>query len=166
MDILAKIKGIKYNPLLCRDLEVFDYKNLEMTLASCASFILNINKENKVAISWWVSAKRTRSYPYTRVYVIIAYYSDAKRSTRYKHKITNQRFDIDYIKEQIKNILSYQSDSLHWNLSHVDKVGKIGEKAMEAYAKISKKLKVEMHSRQTAEKRIIELFKGKDEFMK
>ncbi|OGY45029.1 MAG: hypothetical protein A2729_01465 [Candidatus Buchananbacteria bacterium RIFCSPHIGHO2_01_FULL_39_14] len=208
MDILAKIKGIKYNPLLCRDLEVFGYKDLERALASCASFILNINKENKVAISWWVSAKRTRSYPYTRVYdtlgfsgkkitiipvvkdegkegdrdflqwdtislmsllgvyVIIAYYSDAKRSTRYRHKITNQRFDIDYIKEQIKNILSYQSDALHWNLSHVDKVGKIGEKALGAYAEISKKLKVEMHSRQTAEKRIIELLKGKDEFMK
>ncbi|MBI5077163.1 hypothetical protein HZB94_02175 [Candidatus Falkowbacteria bacterium] len=208
MDILAKIKGIKYNPLLCRDLEVFDYKNLERALASCASFILNINKENKVAISWWVSAKRTRSYPYTRVYdtlgfsgkkitiipvvkdegkegdrdflqwdtislmsllgvyVVIAYYSDATRSTRYRHKITNQRFDIDYIREQIKNILSYQSDALHWNLAHVDKVGQIGEKAMESYAKISKKLKVEMHSRQTAEKRIIELLKGKDEFMK
>lgn len=208
MDILAKIKGIKYNPLLCRELELFNFKDLEKALASCASFILNINKENKVAISWWVSAKRTRSYPYTRVYdtlgfsgkkitiipvvkdegkegdrdflqwdtvslmsllgvyVIIAYYSDAKRSTRYRHKITNQRFDIDYIREQIKNILSYQSDALHWNLAHVDKVGRIGEKALEAYAKISKKLKVEMHSRQTAEKRIIELLKGKDEFMK
>ncbi|KKR25601.1 MAG: hypothetical protein UT57_C0062G0005 [Microgenomates group bacterium GW2011_GWC1_39_7] len=68
MDILAKIKGIKYNPLLCRNLEVFAYKDLERALASCASFILNITKENKVAISWWVSAKRTRSYPYTRVY--------------------------------------------------------------------------------------------------
>jgi len=208
MDILAKIKGIKYNPFLCRDLEVFGYKDLERALASCASFILNIDKENKVAISWWVSAKRTRSYPYTRVYdtlgfsgkkitiipvvkdegkegdidflqwdtislmsllgvyVVIAYYSDAERSTRYRHKITNQRFDIDYIRGQIKNILSYQSDALHWNLAHVDKVGQIGEKAMEAYAKISKKLKVEMHSRQTAEKRIIELLKGKNEFMK
>ncbi len=208
MDILAKIKGIKYNPLLCRDLEVFAYKDLERALASCASFILNINKENKVAISWWVSAKRTRSYPYTRVYdtlgfsgkkitiipvvkdegkegdrdflqwdtislmsllgiyVIIAYYSDAKRSTRYRHKITNQRFDIDYIEIQIKNILSYQSDALHWNLSHIDKVGQIGQKALESYAKISKRLKVEMHSRQSAERRIVELLKGKDEFMK
>ncbi|MDP2951403.1 MAG: hypothetical protein Q8N55_03400, partial [bacterium] len=84
----------------------------------------------------------------------------------YRHKITNQRFDIEYIQGQIKNILSYQSDALHWNLAHIDKVGQIGEKALEAYAKISKKLKVEMHSRQTAEKRIIELLKGKDEFMK
>ena len=208
MDILAKIKGIKYNPFLCRDLEVFGYKGLERALASCASFILNINKENKVAISWWVSAKRTRSYPYARVYdtlgfagkkitiipvvkdegkegdrdflqwdtvsllsllgvnVIVAYYSEAERSKRYRHKITNQRFDIDYIREQIKNILSYQSDALHWNLAHIDNVGQIGEKALESYARISKKLKVEMHSRQTAEKRITELLKGKDDFMK
>jgi hypothetical protein len=45
-------------------------------------------------------------------------------------------------------------------------VGQIGQKALESYAEISKKLKVKMHSRQTAEKRIIELLKGKDEFMK
>lgn len=208
MDLFAKIKGIKYNPLLCRELEVFDSKNLDKALSSCASFILKINKGNQVAISWWVSAKRTRSYPYARVYdtlgfsgkkitiipvvkdegkegdrdflqwdtvslmsllgvyVVVAYYSNAERSKRYRHKITNQRFDIDYIQTQIKNILSYQSDALHWNLAHIDKVGQIGQKALESYAKISKKLKVEMHSRQTAEKRITELLKGKDEFMK
>lgn len=208
MDLSAKIKGIKYNPLLCRELEVFDSKNLEKALSSCASFILKISKENQIAISWWVSAKRTRSYPYTRVYdtlgfsgkkitiipvvkdegkegdrdflqwdtvslmsllgvyVIVAYYSDAERSTRYRHKITNQRFDMNYIQTQIKNILSYQSDALHWNLAHIDKVGQIGQKALESYDRISKKLRVEMHSRQGAEKRITELLKGKDEFMK
>lgn len=68
MDLLAKIKGIKYTPFLCRGLEVFDFKKLKVALASHASFSLNINKENKVAVSWWVSAKRTRSYPYARVY--------------------------------------------------------------------------------------------------
>lgn len=208
MDLSAKIKGIKYNPLLCRELEVFDFKNLEKALSFYASFILKISKENQVAMSWWVSAKRTRSYPYARVYdtlsfsgkkitiipvfkdegkegdrdflqwdtislmsllgvyVIVAYYKDAERSTRYRHKITNQRFDTGYIKKQIKDILSYQSDALHWNLTHIDKVGQIGKRALESYAKISQKLKVEMHSRQTAEKRIIELLKGKNEFMK
>lgn len=208
MDLFAKIKGIKYNPLLCRELEIFDFKDLENALSSCALFVLRINKEKQVAISWWVSAKRTRSYPYARVYdtldfsgkkitiipvvkdegkegdrdflqwdtislmsllgvyVIVAYYSSAERSTRYRHKITNQRFDIGYIKEHMKNILSYQSDALHWNLAHIDKVGQIGQKALEAYSKISKELKVEMHSRQIAEKRIAELLKGKDEFMK
>lgn len=207
MDLLAKIKGIKYKPLLCRKLEVFDFKDLGNVLSCCASFILNIDKENKVAVSWWVSAKRTRSYPYARVYdtlgfagkkitiipiikdegkegdrdflqwdtvslmsllgvyVIVAYYEEAKRSRRYKHKITNQRFDIRYLKEQIKNILSYQSDALHWNLAHIDNVGQIGQKALESYDRISKKLGVAMHSRQSAEKRINELLKGKEEFM-
>ncbi len=208
MDLFAKIKGIKYNPLLCRELEIFDFKDLENALSSCASFILRINREKQVAISWWVSAKRTRSYPYARVYdtlgfsgkkitiipvvkdegkegdrdflqwdtislmsllgvyVIVAYYSSAQRSTRYRHKITNQRFDIDYINDQIKNILSYQSDALHWNLAQIDKVGQIAQKALHAYSKISKKLKVEMHSRQSAEKRIAELLRGKNEFMR
>ena len=208
MDILAKIKGIKYSPLLCRELEVFHYKELRKAISSCGSFILKINEENKIAISWWVSAKRTRSYPYARVYdtlgfsgkkitiipvvkdegkegdrdflqwdtvslmsllgiyVIIAYYDEAERSKRYRHKITSQCFNIGYIQEQIQNILSYQSDALHWNLAHIDRVGQIGQKAIESYSKISKKLKVEMHSRQTAEKRIVELLKGKNEFMK
>ena len=207
MDLSAKIKGIKYKPLLCRDLEVFEFSELEKALVSSASFILKVNKENRVAISWWVSAKRTRSYPYARVYdtlgfsgkkitiipimkdegkegdrdflqwdtvslmsllgiyVIIAYYNEAEPSKRYKNKITNQRFDINYVKEQIKNILSYQSDALHWNIAHIDNAGQIGQKALEAYDKISKKLKVEMHSRQSAEKRINELLRGKEEFM-
>ncbi len=207
MDLLAKIKGIKYKPFLCRELDVFDFNDLAKALTSCASFILNINKENKLAISWWVSAKRTRSYPYARVYdtlgfsgkkitiipivkdegkegdrdflqwdtvslmsllgvyVIIAYYNEAEPSKRYKNKITNQRFDITYLKEQIKNILSYQSDALHWNLAHIDNIGKIGQKALESYDRISKKLGISMHSRQSAEKRINELLKGKEKFM-
>lgn len=207
MDISAKITGIKYTPLLCRKLNFYNFRNLEKALSESATFILNINKENNVAVSWWVSAKRTRSYPYTRiydslgftgkkitiipivkdegkegdkdflqwdtislmsllgVYVIIAYYDNAKRSTRYRHKITNQRFNIDYIKDQISNILSYQSDALHWNLEQIDKAGEIGQKAINAYDKISKKLKVKMHPRISTEKRIKQLLKGRNEFM-
>jgi len=99
------------------------------------------------------------------IYVIIAYYNKAEPSKRYKNKITNQRFDINYVKEQIKNILSYQSDALHWNLFQIENVGQIGQKALEAYDRISKKLKIEMHSRQSAEERINKLLKGKEEFM-
>jgi hypothetical protein len=207
MDLSAKIKGIKYKPLLCRNLDVFEFNELEKALSSSASFILKIDNENKVAISWWVSAKRTRSYPYARVYdtlgfsgrkitiipiikdegkegdrdflqwdtvslmsllgiyVIIAYYSEAEPSKRYKNKITNQRFDTNYLKKQIKNILSYQSDALHWNLSQIDNVAQIARKALEAYDTISRKLKIEMHSSQSAEKRINELLKGREEFM-
>ncbi len=207
MDLSAKITGIKYKPFLCAKLKTYAFKDLQRALSKSAVFILDVNKENKIAISWWVSAKRTRSYPYARVYdtlnfsgkkitiipvvkdegkegdrdflqwdtislmsllgvyVIIGYYTDAGRSTRYRHKITNQRFDTKYIKQKINEILSYQSDALHWNLGQIDKIGAYGQRALESYEKISKKTKVKMHSRTTAEKRIKQLQEGKEEFM-
>ncbi len=207
MDLSAKITGIKYTPLLCGKLDTFDFKDLEKALQKKASFILKISPDNKIAVSSWVSPKRTRSYPYARVYdslgftgkkvtiipvvkdegaegdrdflqwdtislmsllgvfVIISYYKNAERSKRYRHKITNQRFDIDYLKKEIKRLLSYQSDALHWNIEQIDRVGKIAQKALDIYTKISKKLKVEMHSKTSAEKRIKQLLKGKKAFM-
>lgn len=207
VELQAEINGIKYTPFLCKFLKEFGIEELAIALKKQGSFLLIINKSNRVAVSWWVSAKRTRSYPYGRVYdtlnfggkkitiisifkdegkegdrdflqwdtvslmsllgvyVIIAYYRDAEKSKRYRHKITNQNFDIDYIKMQIKGIISYQSDALHWNLAQVEKAGEIAQKALQNYEKISKKLDVEMHSRASAEKRIRELLRGKNEFM-
>jgi len=207
MDLSAKITGIKYKPFLCAKLKTYAFKDLQKALSKSAIFILDVSKENKVAVSWWVSAKRTRSYPYARVYdtlnfsgkkitiipvvkdegkegdrdflqwdtislmsllgiyVIIGYYTDAERSTRYRHKITNQRFDTKYIKQKITEILSYQSDALHWNLAQIDKIGAYGQKALESYEKISKKTRVAMHSRTTAERRIKQLQGDKEEFM-
>ncbi len=51
------------------------------------------------------------------VYTIISYYNCAEKSSRYRNKITNQRFDIEHLKKEISKLLSYQSDALHWNLS-------------------------------------------------
>jgi DNA-dependent RNA polymerase auxiliary subunit epsilon len=205
--ITAKIKGIKYTPFLCRTLHTFNFDDLDKTLSQEATFILKIDDKNQIALSWWVSAKRTRSYPYARVYdsltfsgkkvtiipivkdegkdgdrdflqwdtislmsllgvyVIIAYYNDAIPSQRYDKKITEQRFNVDYIKSQMKKLLSYQSDALHWNLSQIDNIAEIGEKALESYEKISQKLNVEMHSKESARARIDELKKGKEAFM-
>ncbi len=205
--ITAKIKGIKYTPLLGRKLHTFGLSELDKALSQEATFILKIDDKNQIALSWWVSAKRTRSYPYARVYdslsfsgkkvtiipivkdegkegdrdflqwdtislmsllgiyVIIAYYSDAVQSSNYDKKITEQRFDIDYIKNQIKKLLSYQSDALHWNLAQIDSIGEIGDRALEAYERISQKLGVEIHSKKSAKARIEELKKGKEAFM-
>ena len=66
--ITAKIKGIKYTPFLCRKLKVYSLNELDKALSSEATFILKVNEKNHIALSWWVSAKRTRSYPYARVY--------------------------------------------------------------------------------------------------
>jgi hypothetical protein len=65
-EILAEITGINYTPYLIKDLEEFDEKsfNINRHPASC---IVNI-KKNRFAISKWISPKRTRSYPFERVY--------------------------------------------------------------------------------------------------
>jgi len=208
MDISANITGINYTPHLCRELQEYRIKDFEKVISKDSAFILKMNNTQQIAVSWWVSAKRTRSYPYARVYdtlgfagkkvtiipifkdegkegdrdflqwdtislmsllgvnVIISYYKVAMSSPRYKNKITNQRFDINQIKKELKKSLYYQSDALHWNLEQIEKVGQIGRKALNSYNKISADLGVEMHSGKTAEKRISELLKGKDNFMK
>jgi len=208
MDIQAKIiTGIKYTPFLCRNLNSFSLDDLGQALSKEATFFLDVDEKNKIAVSWWVSPKRTRSYPYARVYdslkftgkkitiipilkdegkegdrdflqwdtvslmsllgiyVIISYYSEAIPSSRYEKKITEQRYDLQHVKNELEKLLSYQSDALHWNLSNIKSAGAIGEKALEAYARISKKLKIEMHSADSAKKRITELLKGKDAFL-
>lgn len=73
MNIFAEIEGINYTPLVCRFLEEYNLSNLEDAFRKNATFILNFDKNNKFAISWWVSPKRTRSYPYARVYDSLAF---------------------------------------------------------------------------------------------
>jgi len=208
MNISAEIRGLRYTPLLCDDLHEYGWEKLESALTKKANFILKINEKNKIALSWWVSPKRTRSYPYSRVYdtlaflgkkvtvipvmkdegkrgdrdylqwdtislmsllgvyVIISYYVDASINPRYKNKITNQRFDANHIRSEIKNLLSYQSDALHWNLSQSDKIYEIAGRALDAYGTISQKLGIQMHSKEAALNRINELAKGKENFLR
>jgi hypothetical protein len=207
MDVSAKITGIRYQPLLCRPLNRWAISDLESALSKDTVFILVIDKNRELALSWWVSPKRTRSYPYARVYnslsfsgkkvtvipvikdegkdgdrdflqwdtvslmsllgvyTIISYYGTAERSSRYTHKIRNQRFDIQHIKGEIDNILCYQSDALHWNLAQLEKIKEITQKALASYGDISKRLGVDMHSLESAEKRIERLIKSKDAFL-
>ncbi len=70
MDISAKITGIRYSPYMCSDLDHFSIECLEDTLYKHrkGAFILSIDKNKEIALSWWTSPKRTRSYPYARVY--------------------------------------------------------------------------------------------------
>ena len=62
------IPEINYKPTLVKDLDVFDESVLSTgLLAQKASVILRF-KGNEYGFSQWVSPKRTRSYPYSRVY--------------------------------------------------------------------------------------------------
>jgi len=207
MEIKAEIRGIKYQPLLCSKLEIFDIKNLKEAFEKKSAFILRLKDNTYFALSWWVSSKRTRSYPYARVYnslgfngkritvipilkdegkdgdrdylewdtislmsllgvyTIIAYYKNAERSLRYKNKITNQRFNIEYLTAKLTRLAYYQSDALHWNIEQLENVKEIGKAAIDSYKIISENLSVELHDLKTANKRIEAISDSKKSFM-
>lgn len=206
MDIHAEINKLSYKPFLCRDLPIVKINELATGISSNSSFLLQIDPHNQYAVSWWVSAKRTRSYPYARVYdtlsfsgkkvtiipiykdegadgdrdflqwdtlslmsllqvnAIIGYYSSAVKSARYNNKITEQKFDIEYINEQINLLSSFQSDALHWNLLQADLAPTIAHRAVDAYERISTIVGVQMHSTRTITKKIEQISLSADEF--
>jgi len=66
MDIKGKITGIKYKILLVENLKTIDFENFNIN--ESPAYCLVKDGANSFAISKWVSPKRTRSYPYERVY--------------------------------------------------------------------------------------------------
>ncbi len=66
MEIKATITGIEYQPKLHTELKEISMDDFDINNAP-SNFLLKFDK-NKLAISKWVSPKRTRSYPYERVY--------------------------------------------------------------------------------------------------
>lgn len=68
MNITARVSGIEYAPSLCRNLPIYPIYKLEKAISNESSFLLETESQTKFAISHWISPKRTRSYPYARVY--------------------------------------------------------------------------------------------------
>ena len=66
MDIKGKITGIKYKVLLTEELQTIEFNKFNIN--KIPSFCLLKDDKNSFAVSKWVSPKRTRSYPYERVY--------------------------------------------------------------------------------------------------
>lgn len=66
MNITGKITGIKYEVLLSSELPKFELGGLDINTVPTSCTVNN--GANSFAISKWVSPKRTRSYPYERVY--------------------------------------------------------------------------------------------------
>lgn len=71
MKISAEITGIKYKIYCADNLEKFTFKsfNINKVPASC----LLLDEKYNYSISKWVSPKRTRSYPFERVYNTLSY---------------------------------------------------------------------------------------------
>ena len=66
MDIIGKITGIKYQILFTENLKEVNLKNFDIN--EIPSNCLLSNNNHTFAISKWVSPKRTRSYPFERVF--------------------------------------------------------------------------------------------------
>ncbi|MDI6738167.1 MAG: hypothetical protein QME12_06685 [Nanoarchaeota archaeon] len=208
MHISADIlKGITYKAYLCKKLEEYSLKEIDKALAKDGAFFLKVDDKNTFAVSRWVSAKRTRSYPYARIYdcmnfsgkivtiipvlkdegrgdrdylqwdtislmsllnihIIIAYYSSASINKRHPTKITDQRFDIPFIRNQIKKLKDYKSSPLMWNMAQADHIVEIGKKALYAYEQISKQLGIKTHSKELAEKRLYKIMADRETFIR
>lgn len=70
MQIDANITGIQYQVLLNNELEKIESKDFDIN--TCPTTCIFTDKNISFAISKWVSPKRTRSYPYERVYNTLA----------------------------------------------------------------------------------------------
>ncbi len=76
MQITAKITGIEYQIKLASKLKVIDFKDFDINELPASCMVKDDNFS--FGLSKWVSPKRTRSYPYERVYNTL---SSSKRIT-------------------------------------------------------------------------------------
>lgn len=183
MNITGKITGLKYKVLLSDSLKTIDIKNFDVN--KIPSSCLLTDDGYTFAISKWVSPKRTRSYPFERVFntlnvakkitvipivkdegakgdrdfiqwdtvslmslldvfVIFAYYGEAEKKGQ---KITNQRFDNEYVISKIKEIEQYYSSALHWNLNELNaNLHNVIDKVKSSYAEIEQLTSVKLHN--------------------
>lgn len=60
------IKDVTYQAHLTNRLEEYDFAHFDINAASTSGVILH--EQQQLAFSKWVSPKRTRSYPFERIY--------------------------------------------------------------------------------------------------
>jgi hypothetical protein len=70
-EISGTVERIKYKQFVNEKLRESKLENLDI-YRSAGAFILS-NERGKIAVSRWISPKRTRSYPYERVYETLAF---------------------------------------------------------------------------------------------
>ncbi len=205
MEIQAQIvEGIRYEPILKCSLVETRFEKFDINYAKSSSMILS--GQNRLAISKWVSPKRTRSYPYERVYntsfvskritvipvikdegaagdrdflqwdtislmslldvyVILAFYETAEKHRLRAGKITNQKFDNEFVLRKISEIMNYHSSALHWNLKELKTISEILQRARDSYEKISEKTAVAFHGERGLENFAKDIGKDLSAFM-
>lgn len=70
-EISGNVEKIKYKQFVNDNLREYKFENFNVNAAT-GNFIID-NGQEKIAVSRWISPKRTRSYPYERVYNTLAH---------------------------------------------------------------------------------------------
>lgn len=89
-----------------------------------------------------------------RVKVIPAYYKTAVKSHKrrpgwgepYENKITQQKFDYEYLVQRFKALARFQSDAIHWNVDEISEhIVAVAQRTKMHYEAISKQTGVALH---------------------
>ena len=208
LNLEGYIRGVTYQTFLHDTLKAMSLDDFEVNQAKAYGLIKSASTE--VAYSKWVSPKRTRSYPFARiyntynynkvvtiipvvkdegkdgdrdrlqystislmnllnVYIVLAYYETAEKSHKpgqaSKNKLTNQKFNNNFVKAQIKEILKYKQSALHWNKNlFEERFTTIFETALDCYDAISQQTGVLIHSRQKLQQDLNKIIAEFEEF--
>jgi len=202
------IRGVKYRACLTENLPKVSFLDFNPNNSSASGIIQADDME--VAYSKWVSPKRTRSYPFARIYntynsakiltiipvikdegkdgdldklqystiswmnllniyIVLGYYEDAEKSQKKnqssKDKFTNQKFNSKFVKSQIQEIIEYKQSALHWNKNlFEERFVDIFRQALDAYAAISARTNVQIHSHVGMERYLQAIIEDFEEF--
>ena len=100
------------------------------------------------------------------VYVIIAYYVTAVPSTKATGKITDQRFDSEYVEQELLRLNDYMSSPVHWNYEQIEKISQTADRAVSAYESIEEDTGIPLHSLSSAIRTVEEKFRDVVSFKK
>lgn len=187
---VAKIKSISYRTTLGRPLRLYEFTDFDINRAEIAGRLRIEGRE--IAYSKWKTPKRTRSFPYERIYdtyakaplvvtvipvlkdegrdgdldrvqfstlslmsllgvhIVLAYYDSAHRSARggggARERLTDQRFDNAFVKDQIAELARSNLPARVWNERLFERrLVEIMERALKSYETISATEGVALH---------------------
>ncbi len=192
MHLTGYIKNVRYEAHLTQPLQEYALEAFDINNAKTYGIVNYGN--TAIGFSKWVSPKRTRSYPFERiyntfncaksltvipvikdegrdgdidkiqfstiswmnllnVYIVLGYYETAtkNRSPKQQHqeKLTEQRFNAEFIRQQIHEIFAYKQSALHWNKHLFEtRFVDIFQKALKSYEIISQQTNVAIHSQE------------------
>ena len=81
------------------------------------------------------------------VFIILGWYETAKPHAQGRpNRITDQRLNVDFVRERLLEVKRYKSTALHWNRKHFERDYEfVFRQAVESYERISCQLDLEMH---------------------